>query len=363
MVTTRQKFYTLKKILKHNAQYNVIFGERSNGKTFSVLLYALENYINGGEQLAIVRRWQDDFTGKRGSVLWDGIVAKGLVSKLTNGEWTGVYYYASKWYLCKYENNIRITDENPIAYGFSVSSMEHDKSTSYPYITTIMFDEFITRQTYITDEFVLFMNVVSTIVRHRKNVKIFMLGNTVNRYCPYFKEMGLTHIKMMKPGDIDVYKYGDSDLKVAVEYTEPTVTGKDSDIYFAFNNPKLAMITGGVWEMELYPHCPIKYRPKDVVFNFFIEFDDNILQGEVVCFDKHDFIFIHRKTTEIKEPERDIIYSPEYSSLPNHRRKLTNPQDNIDRKIANYFIKEKVFYSDNEVGEVVLNYLKWCKKG
>ena len=30
-------YYSLQKILKKNAVYNVIFGERSNGKTYSVL--------------------------------------------------------------------------------------------------------------------------------------------------------------------------------------------------------------------------------------------------------------------------------------------------------------------------------------
>ena len=39
------KYYSLKNILKKNAQYNMIFGERSNGKTYSVLYYALENYL------------------------------------------------------------------------------------------------------------------------------------------------------------------------------------------------------------------------------------------------------------------------------------------------------------------------------
>ena len=59
----RVKYYSLKTILSKDAQYNIIFGERSNGKTYSVLKYGLERYINNNEQMAIIRRWQDDFTG------------------------------------------------------------------------------------------------------------------------------------------------------------------------------------------------------------------------------------------------------------------------------------------------------------
>ena len=42
------KFYDLKAILSKGAQYNMIFGERSNGKTYAVLKYALEKYVNDG---------------------------------------------------------------------------------------------------------------------------------------------------------------------------------------------------------------------------------------------------------------------------------------------------------------------------
>ena len=153
----------------------------------------MEKYIKSGEQFAIVRRWGEDFKGKRGQSIFNGIVENKEISKLTNDTWNGVYYYASRWYLCRFENGQKKeVCEEPFAYGFSVASMEHDKSTAFPKITTIIFDEFISRTGYLPDEFILFMNVCSTIIRDRNNVKIFMLGNTVNKYCPYFAEMGHT---------------------------------------------------------------------------------------------------------------------------------------------------------------------------
>ena len=35
----KSNYYSLDKILSKNAQYNLIFGERSNGKTYAVLNY------------------------------------------------------------------------------------------------------------------------------------------------------------------------------------------------------------------------------------------------------------------------------------------------------------------------------------
>lgn len=359
----KERYYSLKNILAKNAQYNMIFGERSNGKTYAVLKYALKRYVKTGEQLAIVRRWQDDYTGKRGATLFDALVNNNEISKMTGGEWTGIYYWGSRWYLCKYEEGKRVQAETPFAYGFSISAMEHDKSTAYPNITTVCFDEFLTRTMYLPDEFVLFMNVLSTIIRDRVNVKIFMLGNTVNKYCPYFGEMGLTHIKQMQPGDIDVYRYGKSGLCVAVEYAAPSERGKDSDLYFAFDNPKLSMITGGAWEIDIYPHCPLKYKPSDVLFTYFIQFSGDVLQCEIVQTEESCFTFIHRKTTPLKDFDSDIIYSPDFSPRPNYKRKITRPVTPLEKRIAAHYQTDKVFYQDNEVGEIVRNYLLWCNKG
>lgn len=360
----KQKFYSLKNILSKNANYNVIFGERSNGKTYAVLKHGIEIFAKTGKQMAIVRRWQDDFVGKRGQTMFDAIVSNGEIERATNGEWTGIFYYSSRWYFMRYDGDgKRVTQDVPFAYGFSISSGEHDKSTSYPNITTILFDEFLTRTAYLPDEFVLFMNVLSTIIRHRKDVTIFMLGNTVNKYCPYFAEMGLKHVKDMNPGDIDLYRYGQSELTVAVEYTASNKSGKESDLYFAFDNPKLSMITGGTWEIAVYPHCPVKYKPNEVLFTYFIQFSGDLLQCEVVQHGDLGFTFIHRKTTELQAPDKDLIYSPEYDARPNWKRKITKPTTPLEQKIADYYRRDKVFYSDNEVGEIVRNYLIFCGKG
>ena len=348
----RIKYYNTHRIDSYDAHYNLILGERSNGKTYAILNKMVLNYAKNGKQSALIRRWEEDFKGKRGSVMFSSLVENGVISK------------ATKWYLCRYdEKGNRETDVIPFCYGFSLTSMEHDKSTSYPDINLILFDEVTTRNGYINDEFVLFMNVISTIVRLRNDVKIYMCGNTVNKYSPYYAEMGLTNIQKMKPGDIDIYTYGDSPLKVAVEFADSPAKNKPSNVYFAFNNPKLSMITGkgNVWEMEIYPHCPIKYQPKDILYIYFIQFDGNLLQCEIINKDDIFFTFIHRKTTPLKDNGISLIYSPDISEKPNYRRRITRGFSELEKLIASFYEKEKVFYQDNEVGEVVRNYIQWCK--
>lgn len=363
--------YSLLPILGTGAHYNLIFGERSNGKTYSVLSLIAETYARTGKQGAYLRRMREDFIGKRGAELFRPLVENGEIRKFTKGKWEDVYYYSGRWYMCRYDETPkgrteRITDETPFCYGFSIASMEHDKGTGYPNITTICFDEFITRNGYLRDEFVLFMNTLSTIIRRRNDVKIFMLGNTVNKYCPYFDEMGLRHIKDMKQGDIDVYTLNHDNgtaLKIAVEYCKPSTKGKKSDFYFAFDNKRISMITNGIWEIDLYPHCPYRYRPKDILFTYFILFDRDILQCEIVMVDDVCFTFIHRKTTPLKDTDHDLIYSREHSARPNWARRITHPRNDLEKHVLKFFTDEKVFYQDNEVGEIVRNYLQWCKRG
>ena len=202
-----QKFYSLKKILEYDADYNMIYGERSNGKTTAVLRHGLEDYISSGyvNQIGLIRRWDEDFKGKNGKQVFDGIINLGWVKELTKGEYNSIYYYSQRWFLCEYDEKGERTkiQEEPFCIGFALTAEEHYKSTAYPNIKTILFDEFITRNYYLPEEFVKFQNLLSTIIRLRTDVKIFMCGNTINKYCPYFNEMGLTEIKTQKVERID----------------------------------------------------------------------------------------------------------------------------------------------------------------
>ena len=365
------KYYSLTNILKRNARYNLMFGERSSGKTYACLYYGLENYFKTGEQMAIIRRFREDFRGKRGQAYFDTLACNGdgknVIKALSKGRYDRIIYQRSQWFLAYWDSDIQknvICDE-PFAYAFALTEMEHDKGNNYNNVTTIFMDEFITRSAYIPDEFVLFMNCISTIIRGRDNVKIFMAANTVaaGRYNPYFKEMGLKHVEKMEKGDIDVYKYGDTRLTVAVEYTDsPNKRGKPSDVYFAFDNPKLAMITGGEWEIDIYPHLTKDLNKKDIIFCYFIQFEDRTLQADIVINDTDKFTFIHEKTTPIKNDTTDVIFNLTPNEQHNYYISLLQPVNDLTKKICMFFKANKVFYQSNEIGEIVNQYLTQCQK-
>ncbi len=365
------KFYDLGDILKIDAQYNVIFGQRSNGKTYAVLKYILKQYHDHGKQGALCRRYLEDIRKNKLETIFSAIVKNHEITRMfkDKGGWTGIKYTNRKFYLMKTEkgkeDDKEVIDQNPFMYVFAVSMEENYKENSYPDITTIFFDEFLSRTGYLNDEFVLFMNLVSTIKRLRTDVKIFLVGNTINPYCPYFAEMGLKHAYKIPIGKIEVYTYGESSLKVAVQRAENVVkidSKKDIDPYFAFDNPSLKMVTHGDWELSLYPHCPFKYLPKEIIFTYFIIFDDFIYQCEVIHHGKDWITFVHRKTSPIKNDDTDLVFQKEVSYRNNYRTRLTRPVDMLGKNILSFFRNEKVFYQDNEVGEAIRNYLMWCNQ-
>lgn len=360
------KYYDITKLMNTGAKYMICFGERSNGKTFQALLYGLKEYVKHGSRVAIIRRFREDFKGKRGGAYWDNLVYDGNghnhIKELTNGKYDTVSYYSGRWYLAYFDEDQQklITQPEPFAYAFALTEMEHEKGNSYPQVRTVLFDEFMTRNSYLPDEFVLFMNTLSTIIRARNDVKIIMAANTVSQYCPYWEEFGIDQkVRTMKKGDLALIKFGESDLTMAVEYCDSPNIQKDSDVYFAFDNPKLKMITSGEWELDIFPHLHTKHEKRDIIFSYFIIFKENILQADIILKKNETYTFIHRKTTPIKDEDKDIVFTTEAAHKANYLGRLTRPTTRVGKKIYYYFVDNKVFYSDNLVGEIMSHYLDW----
>lgn len=359
-------YYDIRNLLKQypDAQYYMAFGERSNGKTYSALDLAITNYFKKGEQFAYIRRFGEDIKPKNMKSIFAPHITDNKIADLSSGEYNLVTYRTSRFYPAYWDEKASkpLESPNPMGYAFDLNATEHTKSTSYPKVTTVIFDEFLSRQGYLANEFVLFMNTLSTIIRDRKDVKIIMLGNTVNKYCPYFQEMGLSHIKDQEPGTVDLYTYGDTGLTVVVEYCESMSKRgkKESDVYFAFDNPQLKMITTGSWEIAIYPHLPKKYRPIDVVHQFFISFQDQLLHAELVVDDEGYFLFIHPKTTPLKDDSTDILFT----DIPSHRWNVRvgfNGGDELSKLAKKLINTNRIFYSDNETGEILRNYILWSE--
>lgn len=350
----KEKYYSSDNIRKKNATYNMVIGQRSNGKTYDWADRLLDRRSKQSDFTgAYIRRMEVDVLPKNLTTLFDSHD----IAKIFKNKFNAVEYKSRMFTLVYKEDGVTLAkDDKPFCYAFALNTWESAKGADRGHIHTICFDEFMTRRLYLHDEFVIFQNILSSIIRDRADVEIFMLANTVNKYCPYFKEMGLTRIEEMQQGDIDVYTYGDSGLSVAVEYcAESKNTAAVKHIY-AFDNPQLEMITTGTWEIALYPHCPISVSNSDIYKKFYIKFNGKTICGDIVKTSDMLFILYHEHTSNYKPTNKDVIYLDQHDGCIMHCKYLVEKPTELHKLIASLIGFEREFYSDNTVGEVVRNW-------
>ena len=345
------------------ALYRIAIGGRGNGKTYSWCHSILESYFDKGEQAAYIRRFAEELMPKNISGLFNP--HSDYIVKRSKGRYNGVFYRAKEFRLCYYEKDGTLSskDGTPFCITADLNTSMTTKGADRAPVTSILFDEFMTRNAYLKDEFVLFQNLLSSLIRDRNNVVVYMFGNTVNRYSPYWEEMGLKGASKIQQGEIQTYLYGDSGLSLALEYC-PDVSGQRKDVskYFAFDNPQIKMISTGAWEIALYNRCPYKLFDEDVLKEFYLLFQEEMIKGQVIRKENDYFLFFHPVTRDKTLKPTDIVYC-DFASPSQYW--VCNPLDAptpVHKEIIRLLQRKKVFMSTNEVGETVRNFfLKFGK--
>ena len=367
-VPATRDYYDGSGIMAIDAIYRVIIGQRSNGKTFFWARQCLDHYFDTGLPSAYVRRMEEMIKAANIGSLFDPHIE--WIKERTHGEYNSIEYRTHCWYLIRMEQNSagiweRVNkDPQPFCRSYAISTWQTTKGADNGDVWSVCFDEFMTRDFYLANEFVLFTSgLLPSIIRDREHVQIFMLANTVSRSCPYFKEMGLYRISKQEQGTIDVYQIGKDGDKIAVEYCAMSESVRKSvSKYYAFDNPQLDMVTSGGWEMALYRHAPTNLSQYRILYTFFVVHDGITLQGDIHMYQDYPIIFWHYKTTEIKDPEHTIIYSQDViDGNPLHQRDVKVSFCRAQTMIFDLIRTQKTFYADNEVGEAVAAYLKTQK--
>ena len=282
------KWYSLDNILKHDAQYYMIFGERSNGKSYAVDKYILDKFFQDGEQFAFVKRYEDDIKTKYMSEVFTP-----LEPYILENYGYRLKFYRGQWLVYEDGTEGKISECKVMGYAFSLNNVNRTKATSYPNVTTILFEEFMSIDcTYLPDELNLFLNLISTIVRYRHNVKIFMLANAISKYSPYSEALGI-RLHRLKKGEIVTREYRDKKgfvTRFAIERSENVNVFDNNQntqkiVYNNFGNAGVGkMITTGEFEVHAYPR-----RVGNVTFDELRESKDDIILGK-----KHALPFVIR---------------------------------------------------------------------
>lgn len=366
-------------ILENDPLYAMVYGERSNGKSYSGAELILWDYLYNQERGVWIRKDDEAFKDPDIRNLFNPIFYEGFWVDSNNNlcppnakgahhvdiplefKWQGAEYRRGGWYLYYEDDKLqkRIYSDTPFCYAKPIRVSESRKGGVMEFVHYCVFDEFLSRNsTYIKDETILFANLVSTIVRYQKHARFILLANTVNKRSEYFK---LFHIKPddIEQGSIHLTKNRKGDY-LAVEYVEHKEgLVKDSDSYFDFlTGNRVKMIKDGSWEMADYPIMDREYKPKDVYRTFYILLDDDCVKAQVIKFDNGHYIYISENDMAVDD-NRDIIASNVFDVRRNWTQSIF--ADSRFKAIAGLFLANKVLYDTIDSGEVVNEYLKFCK--
>ena len=129
------KWYSLDNILKYDVQYYMIFGERSNGKSYAVDKYIIDKFFEEGKQFAFVKRFEEDIKTKYMSEVFNPL-EEYILEKYGHR----IKFYRGCWLL--YEDGLegKISECKVFGYAFSLANVNRTKATSYPDIDTILFE-------------------------------------------------------------------------------------------------------------------------------------------------------------------------------------------------------------------------------
>ena len=137
---------------------------------------------------------------------------------------------------------------------------------------------------YLPQEPTKLMNLYSTIDRKRGTTKLWLLGNTITKVCPYYNDWGLLAIlRKMKQGDLVTINLptGDKDddgnpilVKLAIEYCY--TTGKSSFVI----GDHAAMLNRGDWQTDPQPKLTKNYKDFKFLFRVGFEYSNFRFIGE-----------------------------------------------------------------------------------
>lgn len=348
-------FYSLDKINSLKCQYNFLLGARSCGKTYAVIKQAIEHFIKTGEPFAYIRRYKESIAPSKVSNLCAPHFQ--LIEEMTNGQYNCVRVWQQKFWLEYRDEEGKLIKKNPNPLGFliSLSTQDVDKGEDKGFVRYIIFDEVIPRNNYLRDEWAVFTNCISSLVRDRKGTTIYLLANPISKFSLYFDELGID-FNSAEQGKIYVIKYDEAGtMKCAFEYIEQNLEGSSSvaNEYFAFNNEKAKSITNGVWEFDNVQHLPPGiYNAAEHKKEIYIEFTGKYFCCEI-CKYKNTYFLFFRPANKIPEKTYYLTLNRNFDKYCIVACNRTHP---LFKLMDDIFRTGQVYYSSNQCGDYILGF-------
>lgn len=346
------KYYSLENILKRDSEYNIILGQRSNGKSYAVKNHCIKKaWNNSKERFIVLRRLAEEI---RPSVV-EHYFSDVPINIISEGECDNIKVYRSEIWACKFGSD---TDKNKkvrlLGYVRALIKAAQYKSGDYTDCTDIIYEEFIaeTGARYLPNEPNELQSFVSTVARLHK-ISVWLVGNTISRICPYFTEWGLVNIPRQKQGTIDTYEVETQQLdennepvKIHISVENAASAGATGRMFFGSASK---MIDTGAWHTsKQYPGLPRPYADYTKIYTVVMYGFGFTFLMELLQYRNNYVWFVTPKTTPIQPGTRTV--SNTFSENLMHTNGFIALNEG-ERRAFNLLLQDKIAYSDSLTAE------------
>lgn len=176
-------FYSYDKLFSFNFLLAFVIGERGVGKSFGAKKAMLSKFLKSGEQFVYLRRYKTELDTAL-TTFWSDIQNAGYFTE----------------HDLKVKKSKMLTefkcDGKVCGYAVPLSTANILKSTAFPKVKTIIFDEFLLDTAsgtyrYLKNEVEMVLDIIETIGRLR-DIQVIFLGNATSQVNPYFAYFNLS---------------------------------------------------------------------------------------------------------------------------------------------------------------------------
>lgn len=334
-----------------DAFYYLIYGEKSNGKSYQVKhKEAVLHYIETKKKFVLLRRWKDDI-----STAWiEKYFSDVDVEKITNGKYNAITTYRKDIYFSKIDDNLKVKRGEKIGTCIALSQEQHYSGASFLDYDRIIFEEFMERGVYIGHESEKLQILYSTIDRKRGETKVYMVGNTISRVCPYLYDWDLLSlIRNQKQGQILIkdtgttYETNEGEKKVTIAIEYCLSSGGKS---LAFGEAS-SMIDSGAWQSRKQPKLESSKKDYNILLRIGFEYSGFRFIGELLKKDSNIIWFIYPYKKDFSKDL--IVFSDKVKETKMYQKDIYNITiDNPDLQnlFRDTFRESNIFYSDDLTG-------------
>lgn len=277
----------IKKASEINAPFVAAIGGKGNGKTFSAIggssdgvAFGIRGFFKTGNPFVYLRRMVEMITKKNIQTLLNPHIED--IKNLSKGKYNRITYSSNCFWLTHDTNkNVKPV---PICYTRALSTLESQTGADLGEISCIIYDEFLSRERELHDEFRLIMIAHSNFIRNRTKTytPFILLGNTFTRNSTLLAQFGINTYDL-KEGSVIISKSRSGEVRMILEYCgQATIQESAYDAYYKrFNDDTIKMITHGSWVMNDYPALLQNLTSKKPVYS--VAFVGNSQQGMICC--------------------------------------------------------------------------------